>query len=330
MTVVYTCDNNFVWIMGISMISLFENNRDMESLEVYLLGDNINADNIQTLQAMAQPYGRKIVVINVPDLNIPKSLYLGRWPKSAYTRMFCAKLMPNDIHRILYLDCDTIVAGSIKSLENYDMRGYAIAAVKDCVSSLYKKKIGINKNDDYVNAGVLLMDLCEMRKFDISAMMDDFIREYRYLIDYADQDILNGIFKGKFCMLSPEYDVMTQMCVYTYSQMMQYRRPSNYYSQEEIENAQKNPIIIHFTTCMLNIRPWFKDSRHPYLHLFEKYQQITPWKDRVKNVATFPNVEHKFIRLAFALPSCISYRIIGLTHAIIRPMLTMILAKFRS
>lgn len=45
MTVVYTCDDNFVWIMGISMISLFENNKDMKDLDVYLLGDHVSEDN---------------------------------------------------------------------------------------------------------------------------------------------------------------------------------------------------------------------------------------------------------------------------------------------
>ncbi len=327
MTIVYTCDNNFVWIMGVSMVSLFENNRDMEHLDVYLLGDNVSEANVQTLQSLAEPYGRKVVVINVPDLKIPKSLVMGRWPKSAFTRMFSGVLMPKEINRILYLDCDTIVTGSIKGLDDFHMGEYAIASVKDCVSSLYKKKIGVDKDDHYVNAGVLLMNLEKMRELGISNMMDDFIRKYRRLINYADQDVLNGMFKGKFGIIPPEYDVMTQMCAYTYSQILQYRRPSNYYSQSEIENAQQHPIIIHYTTCMLNIRPWCENSKHPFRSEFEKYQAMTPWADRKKNKTSFKGLENQFLRAVLALPSCVSYRIIGYTHAILRPLYIMMKVK---
>ncbi|MEE0085465.1 MAG: glycosyltransferase family 8 protein [Paludibacteraceae bacterium] len=329
MTIVYTCDNNFVWIMGVSMVSLFENNRDMEHLDVYLLGDNVSAENVEILKSLAKPYEREVMVINVPDLKIPESLVKGRWPKSAFTRMYSGVLMPKEIRRILYLDCDTIVSGSIKALDDFDMGEYAIASVKDCVSSLYKKKIGIDKNDDYINAGVLLMDLDKMRDLGVSELMDKFIRAYKPLINYADQDVLNGMFKGKFGILPPEYDVMTQMCVYTYPQILQYRRPSNYYSQAEIENAQQTPIIIHYTTCMLNIRPWCANSKHPYCHLFEKYQKMTPWANKEKTKVSFSSVEHKYIRLVLALPSFISYKLIGFTHAILRPLITIVKAKLR-
>ena len=45
MKVMYTCDNNYVWLMGISTISLFENNKGIKDLKVYLLGENISEDN---------------------------------------------------------------------------------------------------------------------------------------------------------------------------------------------------------------------------------------------------------------------------------------------
>ena len=103
MTVVYTCDDNFVWIMGISMISLFENNKEMKDLDVYLLGDHVTEENKNVLSGIAKGYGRTCSFIDVPDLNIPKSLTSNRWPKSAFTRMFSGELMPTDIHKILYL-----------------------------------------------------------------------------------------------------------------------------------------------------------------------------------------------------------------------------------
>lgn len=327
MTVVYTCDNNFVWIMGISMISLFENNRDMEDLNVYLLGDQVSNDNKNILSSIAQKYGRACLFVDVPNLNIPKSLTSNRWPKSAFTRMFCGELMPVNIHRILYLDCDIIVRGSIAKLDSFDTKGFAVSAVKDCVSKQYKKKIGISNEDSYVNAGVLLMNLDKMRSLDIRKMMSEFVDSHKGLVSYADQDILNGMFNGKFRILPPEYDVMTQMCAYTFKQISQYRRPSYYYSKEEIENAQRYPIIIHYTTCMLNIRPWCKGSKHPWAAEFDKYQAMSPWASVPKREVKFDKLEHKVIHCILSLPDIISYRLIGLLHATIRPLVIMMKAK---
>lgn len=327
MTVVYTCDNNFVWIMGISMISLFENNKDMDDLSVFLLGDHVSDANKKILSSIAQNYERTCHFVDVPDLNIPKSLTSNRWPKSAFTRMFSGELMPMDIHKILYLDCDIIVKGNISFLDSFDTKGYAVSAVKDCVSKQYKKKIGIANEDSYVNAGVLLMDLDKMRELDIRKMMSEFVDSHEGLVSYADQDILNGMFKGKFGILPPEYDVMTQMCAYTYKQILQYRRPSFYYSKEEIENAQRNPVIIHYTTCMLNIRPWCKNSKHPWASEFDKYQAMSPWANVPKKEVKFDKLEHKIIKSIFVLPDFISYRLIGLLHATIRPLIIMLKAK---
>lgn len=327
MNVVYTCDNNFVWIMGISMISLFENNRDTDNLTVYLLGDHVSDEGKHTLSKIAEKYRREFKVIDVPDLNIPKILTSKRWPKSAFTRMFSGELMPRNVHRMLYLDCDIIVRGSLAPLDKWDTNGYAISAVKDCVSRHYKKKVGIDKEDSYVNAGVLLMDLDKMRELDIRSMMSEFMKMYMDMISYADQDVLNGIFKGRFDVLPPEYDMMTQVCCYTYKQILQYRKPSNYYTKNEIETAQKNPVMIHYTTCMLNIRPWFVGSKHPWAEEFDKYQKMSPWVNREKSIMKFDKAEQKIIKAILVLPDCLSYRLIGLLHATIRPLMIMTKGK---
>lgn len=327
MTVVYTCDNSFVWIMGISMISLFENNKDMVNLNVYLLGDCVREENKTILTNIAAKYKRDCYFVDVPNLNIPEKLISNRWPKSAFTRMFSGELLPKEIHKILYLDCDTIVKGSISNLDNFNTKGYAISAVKDCVSWQYKKKIDIDKIDSYVNAGVLLIDLDVMRQLDMRKMICSFVDNYSRLINYADQDVLNGIFKGKFGILPPEYNVMTQVSAYTYKQILQYRRPSAYYTNCEIEYAKINPVIIHYTTCMLNVRPWCYHSNHPWAMEFDKYQAISPWKNKSKIMAKFDKKEHKIIRCILKLPDFISYRLIGLLHAIIRPLFIIISTK---
>ena len=319
MNIIYTCDNNFVWIMGVSMISLFENNKSSEEIHVYLLGDGISEDNERILGEIASKYHRRFTLINVPDLHIPEKLSSTRLPKSAFTRMFAGELMPAEAERAVYLDCDTIINASIEELTHYPTENYAICGVKDCVSRPYKDKIGIVKNGSYINAGVLLMDLRKLREFDIRQMISDFVDKYESAISYADQDILNGIFRGVFGVIPPQYDLMTLVSVYSFDELQQIRHPDNYYTEEEIEYSKKNPRIIHYTTCMLNIRPWCVDSKHAYAWMFDKYQSMSPWSSKSKSIANFSAKEYRVIRKILSLPSAIAYRILGLIHAYLRP-----------
>ena len=134
MKVMYTCDNNYVWLMGISTISLFENNKSIEELEVYLLGENISNENKEELKKIGQKYNREVTVIDVPKLNIPPSLVSTRWPLSAFTRLFSGVLLPPDVDRILYLDCDTIITGDISELDDVQFNGNIAMGVKDSIS----------------------------------------------------------------------------------------------------------------------------------------------------------------------------------------------------
>ena len=162
MKVLYTCDNNYIWLMGISTISLFENNKEIDELEVYLLGKGITYNNKNILSQIGEKYGRSIIIIDVPEFEIPDSIISARWPLSAFTRLFSGELLPSEIHRILYLDCDTIICGKLDEINNWDTKEKIFWGVKDCIGSTYKKNIGMKKNKPYVNAGVLIIDLVNL------------------------------------------------------------------------------------------------------------------------------------------------------------------------
>lgn len=44
MNVIYASDENYAWLMGISMLSLFENHRDRREITVWLFADNVSAE----------------------------------------------------------------------------------------------------------------------------------------------------------------------------------------------------------------------------------------------------------------------------------------------
>lgn len=319
MKVMYTCDNNYVWLMGISTISLFENNRGIEDLKVYLLGENISEENKSELKKIGKSYGRKVEVIDVPKLNIPQSLVSTRWPLSAFTRLFAGVILPGDVDRILYLDSDTIISGDISELDTVEFNGNIAMGVKDCISGRYKQNIGLDSNSPYINAGVILFDMDALRKVNINVEIESYMKKYEKLINYADQDILNGMFKGKIGELNPKYDVMTIDAVHTYEEIQMLRRPTNFYSKEKLEQAVANPAIIHYTTNMLVVRPWFSNTNHPFVAEFKKYMYMSAWKDRELRKMVFNSKVSMMIGVIMKLPKSIAYYTLGIIHAELRP-----------
>lgn len=320
MNILYTCDNNYIWIMGISMISLFENNKNVENLDVYLLAENISKENKAALLKIAQNYERKLLVIDVPKFDIPDVLLSQRWPISAFTRLFSGELLPNNLDKILYLDCDTIIKGDISKIEDIDMGNSVFCGVKDCIGRAYKKNLGLLNNDVYVNAGVLYINLIKLRKIDVPMEIEKYLKRYKSYINYADQDILNGIFVNKISILEPSCNIMTIASVYEYDDIIRLRKPTNYYSKVELEKAVSNPIIIHYTTNMLTIRPWFSNTNHPFAQEFMEYFELSPWKDKKLSQFNFVSKESKVIKLLQIIPDIIAFYILGIIHSKLKPL----------
>lgn len=319
MNVLYTCDDNYIWLMGISLISLLENNKNVEEINIFLLGENISVENRDKLNQISEKYGRTITIIEPKISSIPKELVSTRWPLSAFSRLYSAELLPEYLDKILYLDCDTIITTNIEELYNQDVDNCVLKGVKDCIGKQYKVNIGLNEDDIYINAGVLLLNLNKLRNIDVNLEISNFIKKYTNLISYADQDILNGIFKDKMMPIKPNYNVMTIDCVYKYKDIICLRRPTFFYTQDEMKDAVQNPYIIHYTTNMRIIRPWYLNSNHPYKDEFLKYYEISLWNEKELVEYHFKSNESKIIKLLQILPHGIAIRILGFLHAILKP-----------
>lgn len=326
MKVMYTCDNNYVWLMGISTISLFENNKHIENLKVYLVGEGISNENKEELRKIGNKYNREVEIIDIPKLNIPHSLISARWPLSAFTRLFSGIILPEDVDRILYLDCDTIISGDIAELDMVQFNGNIAMGVKDCISGTYKKNVGLDKDSPYINAGVILFNMDALRKVDLTNDIENYMSRYEKVINYADQDILNGMFKGKIGELNPRFDVMTIDIVHSLEEIQKLRRPTNFYSKDELEAARTNPSIIHYTTNMKIVRPWFSNTNHPFKDAFLKYMNMSPWRGKELKKMVFSSRETHIIGLILHLPKSIAYSVLGLIHAELKPKYIRIVA----
>ncbi|MBR3253893.1 glycosyltransferase family 8 protein [Candidatus Saccharibacteria bacterium] len=136
-----------------------------------------------------------------------------------YYRAFIPRLFPL-YEKAVYIDSDTILRGDVGELFDIDLSGdeknadgYALAATIDPKVSVIKEfRDYVDKavkvpHGEYVNSGVLLMDLKKMRKMKYLSQMIELIQEYDADLVAPDQDYLNVILKGKIKFLPPEWNM---------------------------------------------------------------------------------------------------------------------------
>lgn len=324
MHIVYSSDDNFAEIMGVSIVSLLDNNKDMEEIIIYVLDNGISEKNIDRVETVFKTYKRPAPMW-IPATNINDVLGIevkqDRGSISQFARLFVSRVLPKDLDRILYLDCDIIIDKPLDELWNMDLQGKIIAALLDPFSPLYRKNLGLEKNDILFNSGVMLIDFKKWKAEHIEDKLLELIKKYNGLIPQGDQGALGTVLSKETALLNPKFNAVTLFYDFTYLNMLIYRKPPYYYSKEEIIEVRENPTIIHFTTSFLSRRAWVEGSYHPYTKRWIDYKEMSPWKEEpLREYKKTQGWREAYIKLYKALPVWISVRISGLLQAYGRPL----------
>lgn len=166
------------------------------------------------------------------------------WTYMTLMRTTYTKYLPEDLDKVLSLDCDVIVDQNIDELWDLDISRYFAAAVKEPVKS---KRNGT----PYVNVGVTMFNLDNLRKY---KMDDKIIRALNFKkFGWPDQDAINELCKGHILVIPPTYDSNN------------YTQPSkhNWVTDDlkDIKNRVllENPKIIHYANePHRRLRPAYK------------------------------------------------------------------------
>lgn len=280
--VVYASDDKFAEILGISLVSLYENSKDMEDIIVYILDAGIKEENKKKLMSLTQKYNaHELVFIEAKDITkeLNMKVTLDRGSIGQYARLFISSVLPDDLDKVLYLDCDIILVKSIKELWNLDLQGKIIAALKDAFSKYYRANINLRQKDVMFNSGVMLIDLNKWKEEKIEDKLLKFIVEKNGKVQQGDQGVLNAVLSSDTFCFHPKYNSVTIFYDFSYEEMLFYRKPPEFYSKEVIKSAVDNPYLIHFTTSFLSERPWMVGCQHKYKNEWMKYKEMSPWKD---------------------------------------------------
>lgn len=246
------CDNNYAKYAGVVIASILANSQQDENINCYILDGGISDDNKSKFNELKTIKNCHIEFVQIDESmfedykKVATHKYLSI---AAYYRLRLATLLPN-IDRIIYFDCDVIVNSSLKELFNVDLHNNIIAGVKD----INKKMLKINPN--YINSGMIVMDLNKIRQENIEQQFYDWTKEHIETIKVGDQEIINEVLKNRIEIVNDEWNV----------QSSNFTNRSSYTS---------NPKVIHYVAKK---KPWHYGSFSYHRNYYFKYLQLTSWK----------------------------------------------------
>lgn len=284
--VVFACSENFVPYLSVATQSIVENACASRRYDIIVLTRDISPASMITLTRQVKSDNVGIGFLDVDaalgDIELP---HHGHFRPETYYRLLAPQLLPN-VDKAIYLDSDLIVEKDIAGLFDVDVTGYPLAATRDAdtigqiegydatVGPYLKNELGMRDPHDYFQAGVLLMNLAELRR---TVSPEEFLalstqRMWRWL----DQDVLNRVVNGNYVRVHMRWNYLMDW---------QHLRRTHIVSnapadvRTEYEEAAADPAIIHFAGP--DNRPWlYPDADRA--DNFWRYAMHSPYLDEIR------------------------------------------------
>ncbi len=320
----YASDDNFAKVLGVSLYSLFETNND-NICNVFIISQQISAQNKKRLIAIEKKFNvkDKIKFIEMPSFDelIGEKVDIKRYSASMFSRILIDTLLPKDIKKVIYLDCDTMVVKSLLDMWKYPLNGKIFGAINDYRSIAYQKNLGIKDENCYINSGVLLIDLEKYRKEKMEKLLVDAIKKYNGILEFPDNDAICKIAQDEIKLLPLKFNVTSVFFMTNYQELNRLRKPHIKVSFSEYKDAIENPSIVHFTTCFLmKGRPWIQECNHPLVNHYIEIYKNTKWASEPLSeevITSKKKIRNIIIKL---FPRRIMILGCGIVHSYLKPL----------
>lgn len=272
----FAIDDGYIPFLAVAIKSLIENASKEYEYIIKVLHTNVKEKNVRKIKKFeTENVNIEFVNLSYYIKKVQDKLYTrDYYTNTTYFRMFLPELYPQ-YDKVLYLDSDIVVLGDISQLYNTEIGTNLVAAAPDDIIQYNKvfqeyaeKVVGVVKYQNYFNAGILLMNLDQLRKF-------NFQDKFLYLLGTVkfsvaqDQDYLNRLCKGRVTLINNQWDIMPVI-----------NRKIN---KEDIK-------IIHYNFAY---KPWrFEDVQ--YKEYFWEYARKTEFLDEIQKIKDSYTEEERF------------------------------------
>lgn len=258
----FAVDDCYIPFLSVAMQSVIDNSSKENKYAIKILYTNVSEENMLKIKK----YEKENISIEFVNVNsqlekVQDKLYTRNYfSNTTYFRLFIPELYPQ-YDKALYLDSDTAILTDVANLYNEEIGDNLIAGVPDgavqtieIFQEYVEKVVGVVDYNNYFNAGIIVMNLEELRKY-------KFQEKFLYLLGKVkfevaqDQDYLNRLCKGRVKLLDTSWNKMPIM-----------------------GRDDKEVKIIHYN---LGAKPWYFDDV-PYQEYFWQYAEKTEFYDKIK------------------------------------------------
>lgn len=264
--VFFSIDDSYAPYLASALNSAISNSSKKNFYKAIILHQELNAENKRKIKNLET---ENFKIEFVPMQNgldsitdrMSNRLRCDYFTLTIYYRLFIPTMFPQ-YDKAIYIDSDVIVLSDLAELYNIDLKDNLIGACSDLsvvdvppLAEYMEKAVGVDRHE-YINSGVLLMNLKELRNVHFDEHFLSLLNEYHFDCIAPDQDYLNAICNSRILYLPPSWDAM----------------PND--KQPEMKDAK----LVHYN---LFSKPWCYDNIQ-YSDVFWKYAQNCGYIDEIK------------------------------------------------
>ena len=262
MNILFTINKKFL-PMTVALIRSIEDYNSYQNY--YIFSNDVTEEDLDKYKKYFHPEST-FQILKVDENKFKDAPVSKTYPLEIYYRLFAAHILPDTIDKVLYLDADTIVKGNLSTFYNIDLgdKLYAGASnVKEFLRVFNVIKNSAHKDAEYLNTGVLLMNLKKLREEQNLNDIYEFIRKHRFLMVLPDQDVLSGLYGHRVIKVSNLIYNISELAITKHN--FDFKNAKN---KIDIDWVEKNTIIIHYIGKNKPWRPNYKGILKPY---YDKY-----------------------------------------------------------
>ena len=269
------CDESYAMPMATMLASVVANLHPLRRANVYVLETGLSAATKQKI-AGDLPRDRidvrwiTVLAGRLGDLRGTLRSF-DTVSLASYYRLLLPELLPKEVRKVIYLDCDLVVLHDLGALWDLDASATCLLAVGELaarsrfVSSsagipLYRE-LGLPPDLPFFNSGVMSINLERWRELLVMQRAIKYIGEAGMRLRWHDQEALNAVVAGDWIALDPRWNVTMHV----------FRESRN----AALQALTRSPYIVHYNAA---IKPWHHDFAYGFGQTFYQYVDATAWR----------------------------------------------------
>lgn len=193
--VAYAFDNNYYYITHVSMKSIMLNQKNNTFIKFYILVfENIYEEQKPIIDKICEEHKNCNISYLILKDEFKEFSVKGKIQRTTaiFYRLLLQNLLPEE-KKILYFDCDTIIYKDLNEIYNYNITDkYYVGQYEGKPIKKYGKNL-----KDFINSGVILLNLVLLRKDNIFSKIYEFLKQNNGSLLFLDQDAINVICNKK-------------------------------------------------------------------------------------------------------------------------------------